>query len=67
MVENDRREVSFQLSGILEAMLAAYAKGDSEAIIFVHSGKTIALVNEWTEKWRKGKTNGLWFEDAGKL
>ena len=66
MAENTRKEIKDHLGGILEAMLEAYANGDNEAMIFVHSEKAITMVNEWTEKWRKGETNGLWLEGAGK-
>ena len=52
VAENTRKGVKAHLGGILDAMLEAYANGDSEAVIFVHSGRAITLVNEWTEKWK---------------
>ena len=64
VAENTRKGIKAHLGGILDAMLEAYANGDTEATIFVHSGRAITLVNEWTEKW-KNQTNRVRQEIEG--
>ena len=64
IAEGEQKGLREQLGGILEAMLEAYANGDEEAIIFVHSGKAIALVDEYTKNWPNAKKNSETSEEG---
>ena len=58
------KEIEINLHGIMEAMLEAYANGDSEAVIFVHSAEAIALVEKWTKIWNENNGKCEIWKDA---
>ena len=58
------KEVVTNLHGIMEAMLEAYANGDSKAVIFVHSEEAIKLIEKWTEIWNANDGQCAIWEDS---
>ena len=68
VAEPDRKKegMNAHLSAILEIMLEAYANGDSEAIIYIHSEEAYNYVEKWSRGWqRKAGPSGIWKNSKG--
>ena len=68
LAEPDRKNngIDAHLSAILEIMLEAYANGEPEAIIFVHSEEAYNYVEKWSRGWqRKAGPSGVWKNSKG--